>query len=617
MCGICGASGPEAERSVAVLNQLQRHRGPDHTAAAPAGRYTLGNTRLAIVDLTESGNQPLVSSDGAIVCVFNGEIYNHRELISQHGLRPTSDSDGGVVPELYSRFGTAALRLLRGMFALAIVDLRDGHLLLARDPLGIKPLYWCRRAGDLLFASEARALTTVARLPGVAREALAEFLRCGHLASGQAPFRGIESLAPNEWAEFDGAAVVRRGEVRPQLWDDPPPPPSGEEVRETLLESVRLHLRSDVPTALLLSSGIDSAAIAWAAAGRGASVTAFTVDVGGGRSEAAAAAQIARHYGHGHVVLTRAVEASDVARFVAAMQRPSIDGLNSYLVCEAVAERGVKVALSGLGGDEAIGGYRHFRLLRALRILAWADRISPALRRALLGHLPMRGPLASGKACELLGPDGPRDADGLSRLQRRLFGPADIAALTGSPQSGNLDRGNLDRTRGSGRSARELSGAELETYLQGMLLPDADAYSMASGVELRVPFVDVDFLRAALAVDPHRGIGKRGFAHMLGEPLLVAAAARPKQGFSVPMDQWMREGALTALVAALADTGAPVWQHLDQSAGLAIVERWRRGGRWAEAWSLAVLNAWLGDLTAPSRAGARAGSGTDGRSPCA
>jgi asparagine synthase (glutamine-hydrolysing) len=270
--------------------------------------------------------------------------------------------------------------------------------------------------------------------------------------------------------------------------------------------------------------------------------------------------------------------------------------------------------LSGLGGDEATGGYSHFRLLRALRVLAWADHVPPALRRGLLARMPTRGLFASPKARELLGPDGPRDAVGLSWLQRRLFTPDDVAALTGS-----ADQAPRCVT-GGGRSARELSRAELETYLQGMLLPDADAYSMASSVELRVPLVDAEFLRVALAVDPLRGIGKRGFARMLGEPLLIAATARPKQGFTVPMGRWMRDGALRPLVAALADEDAPVWQYLDQKAGLAIVERWRRGGRWAEAWAIAVLNAWLADLSTgvPSvSAMAAPGPDADGGPACA
>jgi asparagine synthase (glutamine-hydrolysing) len=553
--------------------------------------FVLGNTRLAIVDPGENGNQPLVSRDGLAVCVFNGEIYNHRELLDEHRLTTTGGSDGAVIPELYRRYGVRGFGFLRGMFAVALLDLSRRRLVLARDQLGIKPLFWGRAGpGEVLFASEPRALAEVLGCTEVSAPALTDFLRDGHVAANRAPFVGVESLAPNEWIEFDGDSVVARGAVGQR--DRVGPAASPEQLRHALLDTVRLHLRSDVPTALLLSSGVDSAALAWAVAGCGGSLRCFTVDVGGGRAESGAAEEIARRFGHRHVPVRRELGLADAWAFFRAMQRPTIDGLNTYLVCRVVAEHGIKVALSGLGGDEALAGYRHFRLLPWLRALTWLDRLPATVHRGLVAALPSVGPLAGSKAVELLGPEGPRDAAGLSRLQRRLFGPADVAALTGHAPAEN------DRTAEPGRSSVDLSLAEIRGYLQGMLLPDADTFSMASSVELRVPLVDVEFLRVALAVDRARGVGKRRFARILGDPLLRASAARPKQGFSLPMQRWLRAGVLAPFVDDLADPAAPVWRHLDPAVGRRVLTRWRRGGRWAEAWALVALNAWLVDLTA-------------------
>jgi asparagine synthase (glutamine-hydrolysing) len=170
-----------------------------------------------------------------------------------------------------------------------------------------------------------------------------------------------------------------------------------------------------------------------------------------------------------------------------------------------------------------------------------------------------------------------------------------VRALTGIEVAPDGTAGG-DGSGGDGRDALDLSVAEIEGYLQGTLLPDADTYSMAWSVELRVPLVDVEFLRVALAVDPVRGVGKREFARIVGDPLLQECAARPKQGFELPMDRWLRGGPLSGFLGALDDPAAPLWQHMDKDAAHAVLARWRRGGRWSEAWALAVLNAWLADL---------------------
>lgn len=591
MCGICGSSGSAGRERVSRLNLLQRQRGPDRVCVGQVDGFVLGNTRLAIIDRTRAGEQPLVSADGSIVCVFNGEIYNYRELIRDHQLDMRGGSDGAVIPELYCRYGKAGLRLLRGMFAVAIYDGRRRRLVLARDPFGIKPLFWCCQSEGVSFASSGRALASVLGLTTISPGAVTDFLRFGHLQAGTSPFVGLRSVAPNEWVEFDETSVQGSGLVHDELLRETHTASDG--LADSLRQSVGLHLRSDVSTALLLSSGVDSASLAWAASDCGVSLDCYTVDLGEGRSEAEAAASLARRFGHRHVVVRRELTKEDVRNFIREMSCPSIDGLNTYLVCRSVAEHGVKVALSGIGGDEALAGYRHFRWLRLLGALKLLDRLPKWAHGRIVRMVPPIGPLASEKVQELLGCDGPRDAAGVSRLHRRLFDDRHVRALTGS-----MPPANESRSSDYGRS-RDLSIAELRGYLQGMLLPDADTYSMASSVELRVPFVDIEFMRVALAVDPERGVGKRRFAEALADPMIRQCASAPKQGFGLPMSKWMDSGVLAPWVAELQDPVAPLWQHVDQDAARLVFDRWHRGGRWSEVWALAVLNAWLTELPVP------------------
>lgn len=594
MCGICGLSGVSeqawAEEAVVALNVQQHHRGPDSTGLATFGRHCIGNTRLAIVDLSPAGEQPILSRSGRIAVVFNGEIYNHRELIGEHRLPVDGGSDGAVIPELYERYGPESLRMLRGMYAVAIVDTAADTLLLARDPLGIKPLYWRRLPdGQLAFASEPRTLLDVGPPACVDRQAVARYLAFGSVGDGNTPFVDVQGLAANTWVTLGGTGIIAQGTIEPLPLAPQQPEPG---LRAALLDSVRLHLRSDVPFALLLSSGVDSTAIAWAAHQLGTSLTCLTVDLGGGRDEVTAARRTAQRYGHQHETVQRPLADDDVRAFFQAMQQPTVDGLNTFLVSHAVHGRGLKVALSGLGGDEATGGYSHYRLLRLLPLLKELDRLPPALRGKPLGWVARRG--RSPKLTDLLGPHGPRDAFGLDLLQRRVWPLEEVSAATGVGPDTWLPQPPEWLT--GGRRPSDLSYAEAQLYLGGILLPDADTFSMAHSVELRVPFVDVEFLRVSLHHNGKRLLGKRRFASAIADPWLTQIARAPKQGFALPMDEWMRGGPLRPYVDELASRAAPVWDHVDRTIGGMVVERWRNGGRWAEAWALAALNGWLQTL---------------------
>ena len=599
MCGIAGTIDPIAERAVArvsLLNQSQTHRGPDHRVIARAGGITLGNTRLAIQDPTPAGNQPFVSADGRYTCVFNGEIYNHRQLTERFRLPVRTACDGEVIPQLWAKLGVESLAELRGMFAIAVVDTLEERLYLARDPFGVKPLYWRMLPdGSLVFASEVRPLTRLA--PGIRVDdtAVARYLRYGAMAADQSPFLEITAVPPNS------VAVVRqdrRVEVRPVRPDGPvavQQRPS--HLGAALAESTDLHLGADVPTALLLSGGVDSAAVAAISRRLGRDLHCLTVAADGAHDETLEASRTARHYRHDFQRVQTGLEDSDVARFFQAMQRPSVDGLNTYLICRAVHEAGFKVALSGLGGDEAVGGYSHFRLLRYLPMLRAMDAVplpAGAVAARLVGLL---GTAGEAKARRLLGRHGPRSGAGLALLQRELFPASLVSDLTGvgsDRMAGPADAPGWPAGCSPGSFAA-MAAAEVAVYLQAMLLPDADTFSMASSVELRVPFVDGHVFSAALenAYGRNSAPGKAAIGAALGDPYLEALATRPKRGFSLPMGPWLT-GPLAPLVTAASAPSAPVWSLVDRAratrAGLVSLHPRRR---WAETWALTALNAWL------------------------
>ena len=287
MCGIAGTIDTMAERAaarVSLLNDAQTHRGPDHSVIVRVGGITLGNTRLAIQDPTPAGNQPFVSADGRYTCVFNGEIYNHRQLAERFRLPVRTACDGEVIPQLWAKLGMESLAELRGMFAIALVDTLEERLYLARDPFGIKPLYWrLLPDGSLVFASEVRPLARLAPGTRVDDAAVARYLRFGAMAADQSPFREITAVPPNS------VAVVRqdrRVEVRAVRPDGPvavQQQPS--DLGAALAESIDLHLGADVPTALLLSGGVDSAAIAAISRRLGRDLHCLTVAADGAPDE--------------------------------------------------------------------------------------------------------------------------------------------------------------------------------------------------------------------------------------------------------------------------------------------------------------------------------------------
>ena len=594
MSGIAGSVNGNSAQGLAhvrMINEFQRHRGPDQSFAVETGSFTLGQTVLVTDSSGSKMSQPLISADGRYQCVLDGVIYNTSKLIERYQLPGRTDRTGSVVPELWTKLGPSSLNQLQGMFAIALVDLLENRLYLARDPFGIKPLHWRTLPdGQIIFASEVWPLFRLAPGARIDNKAVAQYLHLGSLAADQSPFCSIRALPPNSLAVFD-----RNGRViiRPILADGPlAQPDAPAEIGRALTDSIRLHLEPDLPMALFLSSGVDSAIIASVARRSGRKLHCLTIATSGDDDESDGAAETALHYGHSHDRIPAALEDDDLKQFFNAMQRPSIDGLNTYLISKAVRAAGYKVALCGLA--PIIVNRQMFSLFRWLPALQAIDKIPGSPLDPFSQILMSRVAANSSKVRRLLKKHGPRDGWGVGLLFREVLPASLVSELMGIDQGGIVAVAPPKAGRPSS-AACIFAATDNAIFMQGRLLPDHDAFSMASSVELRVPWVDRAVLWAAqdLVASNKPQLGKMPIAAALDDSYLQRLVSRPKLGFSLPMRQWMT-GPLEPILQAASEPGAPLWSIIDrtlaQRAGLVPL---RPRERWSETWALAALNAWM------------------------
>lgn len=564
MCGIAGCMrlGQGAAIELDAVTRVRDHlrsRGPDGAGLwlSEDGRAALAHRRLAIIDLSERGLQPM--HEGALSITFNGEIYNYQALraeLVRRGERFQSDSDTEVLLKWYRIEGVAMFSRLRGMYALAIWDAERGELLLARDPFGIKPLYYAQHAGQLWFASQARALVDTGAVPATLdARAWAGFLLWGSVPEPRSVYAKVRALPAGSWLRVREAGLI--GQPQPhsdlnRLSSAGRTTASAEVVRAAVLDSVRHHLVADVPVGVFLSAGIDSAAVLGLAAELAAppeSVTlGFAEFAGSARDEAPLAADIANRYGSRHHVrrVDRAEFEADLPAILAAMDQPSIDGVNTWFVSKAARELGWKVALSGLGGDELFGGYPAFAdLPRWVGRLGWTRHLPRTSARIgrWLGRLA-RHPKAQG----MLAYGG--NWAGAYFLRRGLFMPWELEAERPSwlPDDPDALAEMLDALQtlispDPGSDHARVSLLESAWYMRHQLLRDSDWASMAHSIELRVPLVDVELTRALAPALPARSAGSSVAKSLLGAaprpPLPASFIERPKSGFETPVGGWI------------------------------------------------------------------------------
>ncbi len=584
MCGIAGSFAVADPVSSIDLVSL-RHRGPDACGEYfdSTGHCWLGHTRLSILDLSPTGIQPIKDASGRFVAVFNGEIYNHHEIrqaLGHTAWRGTSDSE--TLVEAWARFGADCLPLLRGMFAFGIYDQQDDKLTLIRDRYGIKPLYFSADEKQFQFASEIRSLSGGKR-PVFTSDAIATYLAFGHLPTSGKLTHQIKALPAGSLFEVDRHGVL----TEPRKWYCPSIEAKStlgetkvfsQEVRRLVEDAIREHLLSDVPVGCFLSGGIDSSIVALIAARYcERQLETFTVgfpnDV---LDERTFARQVAKQAASNHheIEVDHQQCQQWIVDAVQAMDCPSADAINTFIVSKAVAQCGMKVAFSGLGADELFGGYPSFRTVSQLGWLnklpfTAANRIldfTPLRFRSKFKDLPDLSPYSLAIGCRRW-----RDRAALQR-----FG---ISAFPVYPQP----------AAEAADTFSAISLAEMDGYMEPMLLRDSDQMSMAVSLELRVPFLDHRLVEYVLSLpakvkqgQPPKSLLINAFKDVLPREVWD----RPKMGFSLPMQAWMNGPMSDFVASGLDELGNILNKQEIEAAYASFKAGWTH---WTRLWSLVVL----------------------------
>jgi asparagine synthase (glutamine-hydrolysing) len=623
------------------MTAAMRHRGPDEQGflfgEPRASGLALGMSRLSIIDLP-SGQQPIWNENHDVAVVFNGEIYNYKELrgrLTRCGHKFGTQSDTEVLVHAWEEWGEDCLTELRGMFAFALLDLRQRFaispiLFLARDPLGIKPLYYTQTAEGFAFASEVRALLAADKSLGtLSQDALTSYLLFGSVSEPVTMLEGVFSLPPGHRMLL--YVPDRRRTPRARPWWDPTRSPAARDpkkiydlgtaaqrLRPLLEDAVTSHLVADVPVGLFLSSGLDSGALAALAGKAHPGIRSFTLTFPNtAYDEADLARTVSARCGtqHKEVPLDGGAMLARLDEALGALDQPTMDGINTYFVSWAAREVGLKVALSGLGGDELFAGYKTFTdVPRMANLVRAAYFVPSALRGAL-------SPLLQSLAGRKNSPDAAKKAAAAwsqpDRLPnpyfyaRALFPLGTLETLIEPrfrPSTINADGVTLDPTwlgwleRASDESRKMepvagISWLEMRTYMASTLLRDTDSVSMARSLEVRVPLLDtplVEFV-TALPDEARRQPDQQKalLTESLGALLPAETLGQRKRTFTLPWEQWLRGPLKARLGASFAEPASALAAHLKPHALGTVWNDFLSGKTsWSRPWSLYVLNEW-------------------------
>jgi asparagine synthase (glutamine-hydrolysing) len=645
VCGICGVAfasrNAEAESRVRAMAAALRHRGPDEDGflfgEKRAPGLALGMRRLSIIDLA-GGHQPQWNETRDVAVILNGELYNYRELRERLvlcGHRFATQSDTEILVHAWEEWGEDSLNELRGMFAFALLDLRERYatapiLFLARDPLGIKPLYYTQTPDCFAFASEVRALLASGIAPKrLSQDALTSYLLFGSVSEPVTLLDGVFSLPPGHRMLLH--VPDRRRTPRARPWWDPALSPAARDTRRPrdlssaakklrplLEDAVRAHLIADVPVGLFLSSGLDSGAIAAMAAREQAGIRSFTLAFPGTAfDEAQLAGEVAKRCQtkHTEVALQGESVVSRLDEALAALDQPTMDAINTYFVSWAAREVGLKVALSGLGGDELFAGYTTFAdTPRFSKLIRTAWFVPAALRR-------LTAPLVAALASQKSSPGAGRKAaaawaypDALPHpyfFTRTLFPPGQLERIieprfrpsTVGADGVTLDPtwlGWMEKTAAEARNLEPVAGIswlEMRSYMASTLLRDTDAVSMALSLEVRVPLLDtplVEFVASLPDAARRRpGAQKALLVEALGDLLPQEILTQRKRTFTLPWEEWLRGPLRARLEASFNDPAPPLAVYLRPGGVRSVWNEFLAGKTtWSRPWSLYVLNEW-------------------------
>lgn len=644
MCGIAAILGtlpPErVELSLRGMLEAQLHRGPDDggSMVVPAAQSTLGlgSRRLAIQDISPLGHQPMVNQATGDILVYNGEIYNApalRSLLEAEGFHFRGHSDTEVLLRAYERWGIGCLDRLRGMFALALWDARRSRLILARDHLGIKPLYYYAKEGSwFVCASEVKALLKSGLLkPEIELRALAGYLAYGGVQEPLTIYESVFSLPRGSWRELDSSGKVL---AEGTYWRFPAIEESArerphqeliEEGRAILAQSVRRHLLSDVRVGVFLSSGLDSTAVLGLSRGQQGAQQLDAVTVSfpdrPDFDEAATARATASRFGirYHEYPVTDITARRWTCDALACMDQPSMDGLNTYIVARAISELGIAVALSGLGGDEVFGGYNLFRRVpRTYHAMSWLSPLRRSARSAVARTATLfRDGVAKTKALEIAQVNP--GLIGIYFRFRRLISDLGLGSFGLRAEALGLSEDfQVQDLRYEGcyvPSDLVASVARLDAafYLQNVLLRDSDVFGMANSLEIRVPFLDRDLVEWAFRLPgsvllPRRAPLKHLLREICADLYSAPQRVQPKRGFTLPFGPWligplremMEENLRTVRNSGLLDPSG-----VDSMYELFLHEP--KSSAWSRVWALVTLGQWLQTQTASSRVAAHAG----------
>ncbi|MEH2140494.1 asparagine synthase (glutamine-hydrolyzing) [Nostoc sp.] len=600
MCGIAGIlTKTEIKNSLEnLMLRMQtalQHRGPDDQGIyiSPNREVAFAHTRLSILDLSAAGHQPMSTPDGRYWITFNGEIYNFRQLrldLEAKGEKFYSQTDTEVILKLYQQQGTECVKNLRGMFAFAIWDNQEQTCFIARDALGIKPLYYWQSGSTLIFASEIRAILA-SKLPSIALSPEGLY---GYLVSGSVPephtlIAGIRCLEAGHWLRWQAGNVNQQ-----QYWqinfaaETISLIEAKEKVRNALIDSIEHHFISDVPVGIFLSGGIDSSSIvALSRQTQKGNLRTYSIAFEENEwNEGEIAQKVAQEFGteHTEYKVTASLGRDLLPKFLASIDQPSIDGFNTFCVSQIARKDGTKVVLSGLGGDELFGGYKTFQ--QVPNMVRWGQQlqkiqpissslgrglaslgISPRMRR--LGDFLQQKPTTAAAYRSFRGIFSHREA---WKITQHYLKDASLPIWEGVIfQDRSLPK-NLPSLED------EVSLLELSCYMRNQLLRDSDVMSMAWGLELRVPLVDQALLEAIASIPSTIRLAQ-------GKQLLVQAIPelpswllnRPKRGFFFPFQQWIEKDWSDYFPA----------QELGKDINLKL---------WYRNWSLAILHHWWNEI---------------------
>lgn len=563
MCGILAWDGPERiapdSKTWAEALRSLHHRGPDDQGTWSARyermgqrRLQLGHARLSIVDLSSAAAQPMVSKVSGSVLIFNGQLYNFRELKQQLSDFPYSGhGDTEVLLAALDRWGVDAVTRVDGMFAFAWWNAHTKELVVARDRLGIKPLYFARQPRQLSLASELRALRQFGHGNDISQGGLSSFLAYGSVYEPDTIFDDIRALAPGTVGTWDGSRLRETRYWSPAAFVGNSCPDAPEQrVRHLVSNAVQSHLVADAKLGVFLSSGLDSSVLAAESIRRHSGTEGLTLSFGTGpQDEAPAAKAFAADIGLPHRSVRDSLD--DIENlfddFMGAQDQPSIDGLNTWLISRAAKEAGFKVMLSGLGADELFYGYESFR-----RMCIW-EASPPMLRSRLLKVFSAQKGVAS------RAPDPTAQAQVLFPWLRSLWSPNHLKDLGLLPNRLAL----VEPTTALAEAAVEnrLSHFELTHYLRNTLLRDSDTMSMAHGLELRVPFLDKKLVEFSLSLSPkvkwNQGMTLKGLLRAAYADVSKKLPTGPKRGFQLPFTEWF-SGPLRSLANEALNTDDPV-----------------------------------------------------------